>query len=309
MSILLVFENKDVNPWADILRAKLPDTCIEIYPDVKDKSLVDFAICWKAKKHVLNDFSNLKVIQSVGASIDHITNSQTLNKDQQVTRIVDENLSNDMWEFVLTSVLSQMKNVGQYCKDQESKVWKQLEYGTISNTTIAITGLGSIGGYVAQKFAHLGFKVKGWSYSKKQMANVESFVGEDGLKSCLNQSDFLINLLPFTEQTRDILDKKTLGYLPHHAFFINVGRGESLVESDLIELIDSSKLSGALLDVFRTEPLPTDHPFWSHPKIQMTPHVASLTNVNSAAHQIIENYRRFKNNEELQHRVSIENGY
>jgi len=309
MSILLVFENKDVRPWADILRTKLPDTCIEIYPDVKDKSMVEFAICWKAKKNVLNNFPNIKVIQSVGASIDHITNSQTLNMNQQVTRIVDENLSNDMWEFLLTAVMSQMKNVNQYLKNQESKVWKQLEYSTISNTTIAITGLGSIGGYVAQKFAQLGFKVKGWSYSKKQIANVESFVGKEGLKSCLNQSDFLINLLPFTENTSNLLNKNTLGYLPQHAFLINVGRGESLVESDLIELIDSSNLSGALLDVFRKEPLPEEHPFWNHPKIQITPHVASLTNVNSATNLIIENYRRFQNNEELLHSVSIKKGY
>ena len=309
MSILLVFENKDVSPWADILKAKLPDTRIEVYPDVKDKSLVDFVICWKPKKNVLNDFPNVKVIQSVGASIDHITNSQTLNKNQQVTRIVDENLSNDMWEFLLTVVLSQLKNGGKYHKNQESKVWEQLGYGTIPNTTIAIMGLGSIGGYVAHKFVQLGFKVKGWSNSKKQIPNVESFTGNQGLDACLNHSDFLINLLPLTENTKDILNKKTFEKLPQHAFFINVGRGESLVESDLIECIDSSNLSGALLDVFRTEPLPADHPFWNHPKIELTPHVASLTNVNSAADLIIENYRRYQNNEALLHSVSIEKGY
>ncbi len=162
---------------------------------------------------------------------------------------------------------------------------------------------------MADKFAQLGFKIKGWSNSKKQIPNVKSFTGDDGLAACLNQSDFLINLLPFTENTGDILNKDRLGELPHHAFFINVGRGESLVESDLIELIDSSKLSGALLDVFRTEPLPREHPFWSHPKIEITPHVASLTNVNSAADLIIENYKHFQNNEELLHKVSVEKGY
>lgn len=309
MSILLVFENKDVKPWAEILQAKLPDTIIEVYPDVKDKSMVDFVICWKPKKNLLNDFPNVKVIQSVGASIDHITNSQILNKNHQVTRIVDKNLSNDMWEFLLTVVLSQMKHVGTYNEAQKTKVWEQQAYRSIHNTSIAILGLGSIGGYVATKFVELGFKLKGWSNSRKQISGVESFTGEKGLETCLRDSDFLINLLPLTEKTRDILNKEKLQILPEHAFFINVGRGEHLVESDLIELIDSSLLSGALLDVFRTEPLPIEHPFWDHPKIQLTPHIASLTNVRSAADQVIENYRRFQNNEEILHQVSVEKGY
>ncbi|MCZ4695585.1 glyoxylate/hydroxypyruvate reductase A [Ancylomarina euxinus] len=309
MSILLVFENKDVNPWYETLKAKLPDTNIEIYPEVKNKSSVDFVICWKPKKNVLKEFGNVKVIQSVGASIDHITNSQHLSKDHLVTRIVDENLSNDMWEFLVTIVLSQLKNVKNYHKYQKAKVWEQLEYRSIHKTTVAILGLGSIGGYVAYKFAQFGFKLKGWSYSKKQISNVESFTGDDGLDACLSNSDFLINLLPLTENTKNILNKKTLQKLPQHSFVINVGRGEHLVESDLIELINCSKLSGALLDVFRTEPLPIEHPFWNHPKIQITPHIASLTNIESAIGQIVENYRRFKNNEELLHAVSIEKGY
>jgi glyoxylate/hydroxypyruvate reductase A len=309
MSILLVFENKDVKPWAEILRAKLPDTSIEVYPDVKDRSLIDFVICWKPQKNLLNDFPNVRVIQSVGASIDHITNSQILIKNQQVTRIVDENLSNDMWEFLVAVVLSEMKNAGSYHESQKAKVWQQQAYRSIHNTSIAILGLGSIGAYVATKFVQLGFKVKGWSNSKKQIPGVESFTGDKGLETCLRDSDFLINLLPLTEKTKNILNKETLQKLPQHAFFINVGRGEHLVESDLIDLLDSSKLAGALLDVFRTEPLPVPHPFWNHPKIQLTPHIASLTNVISAAGQIIENYRRFQNKEELLHKVSIEKGY
>ncbi|MRT93579.1 glyoxylate/hydroxypyruvate reductase A [Ancylomarina sp. 16SWW S1-10-2] len=309
MSILLVFENKDVKPWADLLRAKLPNTRIEVYPDVKDKSLVDFLICWKPKKNLLNDFPNVKVIQSVGASIDHITNSQTLNKHQQLTRIVDENLSNDMWEFLLTVVLAEMKNIDRYRQSQRTKNWFPLSYNSIRSTSISILGLGCIGGYVAAKFAQLGFNIKGWSSSEKQILGVESFTGDKGLDACLKDSDFLINLLPLTDKTRDILNKEILQKLLNHAFFINVGRGEHLVESDLIDLIDSSKLAGALLDVFRTEPLPLEHPFWNHPKIQITPHIASLTNVISAADQIIENYRRFQNKEDLLHRVSIEKGY
>lgn len=309
MSILLVFENKDVRPWKEMLNIKLPNTTIEIYPDVKDKALVDFVICWKPKKNVLVQFPNVKVIQSVGASIDHITNSQVLDKSQLITRIVDLKLSNDMWEFLVSIVLSQLKNTRTYLQQQDSKLWKQNDYHSINETTVSIMGLGSIGGHVADKFSQFGFKVKGWSNTKKQISNIESFNGEDELDAFLSHSDFLINLLPLTKKTKDILNKETLQKLPKHSFFINVGRGEHLIESDLIELLDSSMLSGAFLDVFRKEPLPNNHPFWDHPKIQITPHIASLTNVESAVDQIKENYRRFLNKEELLHTVSIVKGY
>lgn len=309
MSILLVFENKDVSPWAKMLKAKLPETSIEIYPDVKDKAAVDFVICWKPKKNVFAEFPNIKVIQSVGASIDHITNSQVLNKGEIVTRIVDDRLSHDMWEFTLSIVLAQQKNLKTYLQNKESKEWKPKDYKSTDKTSVSIMGLGSIGTHVAEQFALFGFKVKGWSNSPKEISNVESFIGKEELNAFLNDSDFLINLLPLTKETENILNKHTLQKLPKHSFLINVGRGEHLVEADLIELLDSTMLSGAFLDVFRTEPLPTDHPFWSHPKIQITPHIASLTNVESAINQIIENYNRFLNNKELLNTVSLSKGY
>ena len=309
MSILLVFENKDPRPWKKILDKKLSNTSIEIYPHVKDRSAIDFVICWKPKHNVLKAFPNIKIIQSVGASIDHITSSQTINKNNIVTRIIDEKLSNDMWEFLITVVLVQLKNNAVYIKQQESKIWEQHEYQSINTTTVSILGLGNIGGFVAKKFAEIGFKVKGWSNSEKYILNVESFSGKDGFDAFLKNSDFLINLLPLTNKTRGILNKNTLEKLQKNAFLINVGRGEHLIERDLIELLDSSILSGALLDVFKQEPLPENHPFWQHSKIQITPHIASLTNIESAIDQIVENYQRFTHHKELINIVSLKKGY
>ena len=155
----------------------------------------------------------------------------------------------------------------------------------------------------------MGFEVRGWSTSKKEIQNVKSFAGNEALDTFLKKSDILINLLPLTKETEGILNIKTLQKLPKGAFLINVGRGEHLIEEDLIQLLDNSHLSGALLDVFREEPLPKNHAYWKHPKIIITPHVASLTNVESAAKQIIENYKRFTNNQKLKHIVSIKKGY
>lgn len=309
MSVLLLFENKDVRPWAKILKAKLSHTKVEVYPDVVDAATVDFVICWKPKKNVLKQFPNIKLIQSVGASVDHIINTQTIHDNTKISRIVDKNLSHDMWEFVLAVVLTRLKNTETYQSQQREKVWQQHTYRALNETTVAILGLGKIGAYVAEKFAQLGMKVKGWSNSEKTISNVESFIGKEELGLCLKEADFLINLLPLTRKTKDILNKTTLQQLPTHAYLINVGRGEHLVESDLLELLNSSHLSGALLDVFRTEPLPKDHPFWNHPKIQLTPHVASLTNIESATNQIVENYNRLVNNKEFLNSVSLKKAY
>ncbi len=309
MSILLIFENKNVSPWEKALKEKLPNTTIEVYPNVKNKEAVTFVICWKPTKNVFKQFPNIKIIQSVGASIDHITNSQVINKETTITRIVDQNLSNDMWEFLITIVLSELKNIKTYFLQKSEKTWQQQPYKSITETTVSILGLGKIGAYVAEKFAQTGFNVKGWSTSPKQIPKVKSYSGENEFDKFLHASDFLINLLPLTAKTEEILNKNTLKKLPRNAFIINVGRGEHLVDDDLIMLLEASMLSGAFLDVFRKEPLPKEHPFWNHSKIQITPHVASLTNVETATNQIVENYTRFLNKEELLNIVSIKKGY
>ncbi len=309
MSIVLIFENKDPNPWVNALKTKLPNTKIEVYPDVKNTNDVDFAICWKPKKDVLSRFSNIKVIQSVGASIEHITSTQTIKENTQITRIVDEQLSNDMWEFLLSTVLSELKNSRSYLENQQQIIWQQQAYETINNTTISILGLGQIGGFVAEKFAQIGFNVNGWSNSEKQILNVKSYHGEEQFDAFLNQTDFLINLLPLTKKTKGILNKNTFKKLPKTASVINVGRGEHLIEDDLIQMLDAGELSSAFLDVFINEPLPKTHPFWMHRKVQITPHVASLTNVETAAEQVIENYKLFLNNKTLNNVVSLTKGY
>jgi glyoxylate/hydroxypyruvate reductase len=309
MSIVLIFNNKDPKPWVESLKRQLPDAAIHIYPNVGNPDLIRFAICWKPTHYVLQSFPNLKVIQSAGAGVDHILRTQTIRPDQILTRIVDDNLTHDMWEFLLAAVLSNIKKLPFYAHEQSAKYWSPTPYQTFKSTTISILGLGQIGAFAAAQFAALGFVVKGWSQSEKHIENVRSYAGEIGFNAALNNADFLINLLPLTPETENILNKNTLKQAKTGSFLINVGRGEHLVEADLIELLDGNHLSGALLDVFRTEPLPTEHPFWAHPKIQLTPHIASITNFESATGQMAQNYRNFKSHIALQNVVSLEKGY
>ena len=205
--------------------------------------------------------------------------------------------------------MNHLKKLRQYQQQQQNKSWQQHGYGTIADTRIGVLGLGKIGALVAERFAQLGFPVSGWSASAKNIPGVTSFQGEGELARCLAQSDILINLLPLTDSTTGILNMDTLKQLPQGAYVINVGRGGHLVDEDLLSLLDSVHLGGALLDVFHQEPLPNDHPFWTHPKVSITPHIASQTNKDTAMAQIIENYQRLQSGEPLLHQVQVHKGY
>lgn len=309
MSIAIIFNNKAPEIWKSELEKKLPGTPVEVYPHISDKQKVTFLLCWKPSPGVVSEFPNVKVIQSVGASADNIINSQQLSPAVTLTRIVDERLSVDMFEFLLSVLLTKLKNIDQYIADQRNKVWNPRRYGTIENTVVTILGLGEIGGYVARRLAALQFVVKGWSQSEKNIAGVECFHGKAGYPDALKEADFLINLLPLTPDTRDILDLPSLSLLAKGATLINVGRGEHLVEEDLLQLLHTQHLSGAVLDVFREEPLPASHPFRTHPAVITTPHIASITNVGTAAAVVAENYRRFVSGQPLLHIVSHSKGY
>ena len=309
MSLAIVFINKDETPWAEALKRKLPGVEVEIYPDIADFEKVEFILAWKAIAGIFEMFPNLKAIQSMGASVSHIYKIFDVPETIAVSRIVDFRLADDMWEFLLGLILKDMKNLDQYALNKAAKNWQPVEYRCIHETTVSILGAGKIGMHVAKQLEKIGFKVNIWSRSKKEVENINSYVGLDELKQFLATTDYLIDILPLTEATRDLIDYDFLSQMNPNGIFINVGRGEQLVDHDLISLIDDKKLRGAILDVFHQEPLPLDHPFWTHAKIQITPHVASNTNIETSTELISENYKRLITGENLLHLVSKEKGY
>ncbi|CAM4357698.1 glyoxylate/hydroxypyruvate reductase A [Pedobacter westerhofensis] len=309
MSIAIIFSNKDPEPWAAALKHSLPDVKTEIYPRISDPEEVNFILCWKADKDILRQFPNVRVIQSAGASVDHILQLSHLRDDVVITRITDARLSEDMWEYLLTAVLGYLKNTSSYAAAQQQKVWKQLPYRSVRKTTVSILGIGTIGGFAAERFAKLGFKVKGWSASVKNLDDVYCYHGLESLGEFLKHTDVLINLLPFTSATANILNSKNLTEINSGGFLINAGRGEHLEEQDLISLLNSGHLSGAMLDVFRQEPLPQDHAFWENEKISITPHIAAITNIASVVPQIAENYLNLQAGKALKNTVSKDKGY
>ena len=251
MSIVFLDKKDNIELWLNSLKAALPNTTIEAFPNVENREGVTFAICMRPTKEQVEQFPNLKVIQGFGAGVNYILEANVLTEKMILTRTVDPGLSIDMFEFTLGVVLSEIKNLPKYAIQQPQKTWRKLPYKRFEETTIGILGLGKIGSYVAERFAALGFQVKGWSNSRKVLKNVESFAGKAELSNCLSKVDFLINILPLTPATNQILNRENLQYLPKGSFLINVGRGTHNHETDIIDLLNEEHLSGVLLDVFR----------------------------------------------------------
>ena len=306
MSLLIISPGKDPEEWKKALQEQDPELEIEVYPDVKDPEAVEFALTWRHPQGVLQEYQNLKVVASMGAGIDHITSDPHLPQNIDITRVVDEKLSEDMSIFVLALVLDQLRDISfHHC----SKGWNKRGYKRPEDVNIGIMGLGILGRATTQRLLNNGFNVLGWANSQKEIENVKTFYGNEQLDHFLQQANILICLLPLTPETENILNKDLFQKLPKDAYLINVSRGGLLADEDLLEMLENGHLLGASLDVFRQEPLPEDHPFRSNEKIKITPHNASITSPRSVVPQIVENYRRMLNNLPLRNKVSMKKGY
>lgn len=306
MSFLIISSQRDPKAWVEALKAEDPTLDLEIYPEVKDPEKVEFALSWKHPHGVYKDYPNLKAIASMGAGIDHIIEDKTIPQEITITRVIDEQLTKDMAVFVLALILEHLRNLSfHHC----SREWKPQKYLRPEEVQVGIMGMGILGVGVAEKLLQNKFRVTGWSRTKKEILGVKTFSGNEQLQEFLSQTNILICLLPLTSETRNILNIDLFEQLPQGAYLINVARGPHLVEEDLLKMIDSGHLSGASLDVFRKEPLPTDHPFWKHEKIKVTPHIASVTHPKTVVSQILENYQRAKEGKELKNSVDREKEY
>lgn len=308
MSILLVSTTRNPDKWASTLKEKNKSLDIQIYPDVERPEDVEFAISWKHPEGLYKDFPNLKVIASMGAGVNHILKDDELPEGVKVTRIVDDQLTKDMSQFVLLQCLAVSRNLFIHLQDQSNKNWKPKSYQTPEKTSVGIMGYGVLGQEAGKVLKANGFDVIGYANSSKTVDGIQVY-GADRLDDFLSKTQILVCLLPVTSETKGILDMDVFKKLKEKAYLINVARGEHLVEADLISAVDKDIIEGASLDVFQEEPLPETHPFWNHPKIQITPHVASMTDPESVANQLLENYKRMQNGDSLMNEVDVSKGY
>ncbi len=309
MSILIVSPGKKLNRWKDALNAVDPSVAVFLPEEVKDPLDITFALSWNHPKKMFRKYPNLKCISSFGAGVDHLLSDTQIPKHVEIVRIIDGLLSADMFEFALAVVMKHLRKLTRYTRYQEASIWKKHEYLRIKDIGIGIMGTGMIGHHVASELQRVGFRVSGWNRTGGQPTSYDKYYGTVQLNDFLKVSDVLICLLPLTRQTRGIINYSLLKALPADAYVINFGRGAHVNERDLISAIDEGHISGAHLDVFEEEPLPENHLFWQQPGIDITPHVASLTDPDSIAPQVMENYHRSREGMPLKNLVSRDLGY
>lgn len=297
-----------MDKFKHLLSELLPDAQVYIEgEDEYDPKTIVAAIVWKHPKGSLNKFPNLAWISSLGAGVDHIIADKKIPASVQISRIVDPLLTRDMSRYVVNAVLSAKKKSFLYLEQQKTTYWKP--HHELMAEKVGILGAGELGMDAAKQLHGLGFEVAVYSQSEKKQNGIISYFGKDQLDVFLASSQYLINLLPLTPETHLFLNASLFGKLPEGAILINVARGAHLKEDDLIPALDSGQLSMAILDVFPEEPLIQHHPFWTHPKIIITPHVAAVSSVASVSEIIAKNYSRIMASEPLLYPVDNSVGY
>lgn len=280
--------------WAESFR-RLDATmiCLQKPLDKDRLNSIRYCFVWQPADDFFVDLPSLQIIFSVGAGVDHILGCSSRPRHLPIVRLDDVTLKNEMTEFVVHRVLDQHRQFPLYRQQQQQGLWQAHLQKPANQTTVGVMGLGRLGQAAAQSLVDLNFRVKGWSRSLKQIEGVLCY-SETQLNSFLDEVDILVCMLPLTKTTHGLLNQGLLSRLARGAALINVGRGGLQVETDIMAALDGGQLSHAYLDVFCTEPLPRLHPFWAHPNVSLTPHVASQTWPPTAAQHVIDNIKRFE---------------
>jgi len=309
MAIVIIRQDEKIGVWKDELLRQAPELEIYSYLEAHPKDKITMALVWKHPPGSIMGYPNLKYIASSGAGVDFILADPSVPKGIPITRIIDPMLAKDMSAFVVSLIHNHLKNLSSYKNDQHAKQWLPKPYLRKPNVNVGVMGLGQLGTHLVKTLCDLGFQVNGWAASKKEISGVQTYVGQKERNEFLATTNVLVCLLPLTPQTIGVLNSSLFKVLPKGAFVINVARGGHLVDKDLISALDTNHLSGAALDVFHKEPLPENHPFWEHPNVHITPHVASVSDPASVVPQIIENFERCTQGKTLNNSVSVKKGY
>ena len=308
MSVLYKADPERGRVWAALFAEHAPGLAFHIWPETGDLADVEYMVAWEPPPELLNNLPNLRILFSSGAGIDHLDLS-SIPEQLPVVRMIEPGIIDGMVEYATMSVLALHRNLLDYFGQQAAGQWKPIKLVPAVNRRVGVMGMGVLGQAVLNRLGSFGFALSGWNRSHKELPRVTTYVGLATLDSFLGQCDILICLLPLTDETKGILNQQRLAALPRGAALINPGRGAHVDQQALLEALDSAHLSAAILDVSVPEPLPASHPFWSHPRILMTPHIASMTRPESAALIVLDNIERLRNGEQLLGLIDRSKGY
>jgi glyoxylate/hydroxypyruvate reductase A len=308
--ILLAVTGFNPQRWYELLSAT---RTVTLEPNGPADPTITYAVVWKQRPNLLSSLPNLKAIFSIGAGVDHIFTDPGLPR-VPVVRVVADNLTQYMTEYVVWRVLDHHRQGFLYRAQQKRKVWHEPPQRPASDVAVGIMGFGNLGRAAARALLALGFVVNGWSRTGHTMAGVATFHGERGLVPFLNATDMLVVLLPLTNATRGIVTYRLLKELRSRnalggAVLINGGRGKLQSDADIFRALEDGTLKEASLDVFEAEPLPKTSPLWNHPRVFVTPHAAATSDPNHLVKPMLEQMDAFERGEPLQNVVDVEAGY
>ena len=294
--------------WQAWLAQHAPDIQLYIWPEIGDADQVEVLIAWQPPDNVLTTFPHLKVLMSVGAGADQF-DFNALPPELPVVRMIEPGLTQGMVEYVTFAVLGLHRDMPRYLQQQRAQQWQAHTSRTASQRRVGVMGLGELGQASLRQLVSLGFDCAGWSRTPRQIDGVRCWHGSDRLADFLARSDILVCLLPLTPETRGLLNAGLFARLPVGAALVHAGRGPQLNADHLLAALESGQLSAAVIDVTDPEPLPVGHPFWHHPAIWLTPHIASQTQTHSAVAALLENLRRHQRGEPMIGIIDRNQGY
>jgi len=314
MAFLYLLDDWEEDVWMREMQHLDTSLDLRLWPDAGRASDIEYALAWRPPVGVLKKFTNLKAIFSLGAGVDHIFNDTDLPEDVPIVRVVDQNLTMRMSEYVVLHVLWHHRRQRIYDHFQKEAKWHGLKQPAASETRVGVMGLGELGIDAANKLKMMGFRVAGWSQSRKNIEGIDSFRGRGELKAFLNRTDILVCLLPLTKETRGLLNSGLFHDLAKDGagdgpVVINVGRGELQVEADILAALDNGDLYAATLDVFEEEPLSADSPLWLHPRVTVTPHNSAVSDPRAINGYILRQIKRHRAGEPLENVVNRSKGY
>ncbi|CRG50645.1 glyoxylate/hydroxypyruvate reductase GhrA [Yersinia wautersii] len=313
MNIIYYHPFLDAKQWLSGVQSRLPGAAIRQWRR-GDTQPADYALVWQPPHEMLANRAELKGIFVLGAGVDAILDQErrypgTLPAGVPLVRLEDTGMSLQMQEYAVSCVLRYFRRMDEYQLQQQQKQWQSLEPHQRDHFTVSILGAGVLGKSVAHKLVEFGFHVRCWSRTPKQIDGVASFAGDDQLPAFLQGTQLLINLLPNTPETAGILNQSLFSQLNANAYVINIARGAHLQERDLLAAMNAGNVAAATLDVFAEEPLPSMHPFWTHPRITITPHIAAITLPDIAMDQVVANIHAIEAGREPVGRVDVVRGY
>jgi glyoxylate/hydroxypyruvate reductase A len=315
MAFLFILPTWPIDVWMGAMEKVAPGLDLRTWPDkVGDITEIDYAAAWLPPANVLKGLPNLKVIFSLGAGVDAILKDPTLPADKPIVRVNDPDLTGRMTEYIVLQVLMHHRQQRRIDENQRRKTWDSFPTHAARGLSVGIMGLGVMGRDSAEKLRDLGFRVAGWSRSRKAIPGIESFAGEGEFDAFLARTDILISLLPATPGTDGIINQTTIRKLSRNGPFgapivINAGRGRQQVAKDILAALDAGELHAATLDVFAEEPLPPNSPFWTHPKVSVTPHCAADSDPETICAYVYAQIERHRRGEPLENLVDIGRGY